>query len=89
MAVGASAGHVWRGVVSRTVVLAGVGVAAGAAVSLGTSGVLRSLLFEVGPNDPASFAGAAALLLLVSALAGYVPARRASRTEPVIALRAP
>ncbi len=89
MAVGASAGHVRRGVVSRTVLLAGAGVAAGAAVPLGTSGVLRSLLLEVGPNDPASFAGAAAPLLAAPALAGYVPDRRASRTKPVIAPRAP
>jgi predicted permease len=89
MALGASAARVRRGVVRRTLLLAGAGVAVGAAVSLGTSRLLASQLFGVGAADPAAFAGAAALLLAVAALAGYVPARRAAGTEPLVALRGP
>ena len=89
MALGASAAWVRRGVVRRTVGLAAVGVAVGAAVSVGTSRALGSQLFGVGAADPAAFGGAAALLLAVAALAGYVPARRAAATEPLVALRAP
>jgi predicted permease len=88
MALGASAGRVRRGVVRRTVLLAGAGAALGAAASLGAARVLRSLLFGVEATDPAAFVGAAALLIAVAALAGYVPARRAARTEPASALRA-
>ena len=89
MALGASAARVRRGVVRRTLLLAGAGVAVGAAVSLGTSRLLASQLFGVGAADPAAFAGAAALLLAVAVLAGYVPARRAAGTEPLVALRGP
>ncbi|GJG89327.1 hypothetical protein tb265_45080 [Gemmatimonadetes bacterium T265] len=88
MALGESAARVRQGVVRRTVLLAAVGVAVGAAVSLGTSRLLGSQLFGVGATDPAAFVGAAALLIAVAALAGYVPARRAAATEPLVALRA-
>jgi ABC-type lipoprotein release transport system permease subunit len=49
--------------------------------------MLRSLLFGVGATDPATFAGVAAFLASVALLASYVPARRASRIEPLVALR--
>ena len=89
MALGESAARVRRGVVGRTVLLAAAGVAVGATVSLGASRLLASQLFGVGATDPAAFAGAAALLLAVAALAGHAPAARAAGTEPLAALRSP
>jgi putative ABC transport system permease protein len=88
MALGESAAVVRRRVVGRTLLLAGAGVALGAVLSLVAARLIRSLLYGVGPADMPTFVGTAALLLLVSALAGYLPARRASGTNPVEALRA-
>ena len=87
MALGESATRVRRSVVARTLLLAGVGVAIGAAVALATARLLASLLYGVGATDPPALAGAAALLLAVAAIAGYLPARRASATDPAVALR--
>jgi predicted permease len=87
MALGESAGSVRGRVVRRTVVLAALGTGIGAAVSLAASGLLRSMLYGVGPTDAISLGGTAVVLLLVSALAGWLPARRASKTDPIVALR--
>ncbi len=76
----------WR-VVRRTLLLAGLGVTIGAALSLALSRLIRSLLFGVQPTDPLTFLLMATILLLVAALAGFLPARRASGTDPVTALR--
>ena len=72
----------------QTLSLAAVGLALGIAASLALSGALESLLFGVTPGDPATFIGIGVLLLGVAALAGYIPARRASRIDPMAALRA-
>jgi ABC-type antimicrobial peptide transport system permease subunit len=87
MALGESAGRVLRRVVGRTLMLAGTGVAIGAAVSFAVSRFIQSLLYGVEPTDVSTFAGMAAVLLLVSVVAAYLPARRASRTDPLVALR--
>ena len=87
MALGESASSVRRRVVGRTLVLAGIGVTIGAVTAIGASRLLRTLLYGVGPTDLVSFAGTAALLIAVSAVAGFLPARRASRTDPIVALR--
>jgi predicted permease len=87
MALGESAGRVLRRVVGRTLLLAGTGVAIGAVVSFTVSRFIQSLLYGVEPADVPTFAGMAALLLLVSVTAAYLPARRASRTDPLLALR--
>jgi len=87
MALGESSASVRQRVVRRTVFLAGTGVVVGAVVSLGASRLLRSLLYGIGPTDAVSFAGTAIVLMVVSALAGHLPAQRASRTDPVVALR--
>ena len=79
MALGASAGNVERHILLQTLSLAAVGLALGIAASLALSGALESLLFGVTPGDPATFIGIGVLLLGVAALAGYIPARRASR----------
>ena len=67
--------------------LAGAGVVIGAAVSLAGSRLLRSLLYGVGPTDAVSFVATAVLLVAVAAVAGLLPARRASNTDPTVALR--
>jgi ABC-type antimicrobial peptide transport system permease subunit len=63
------------------------GIALGLAIAWGSTRWLEALLFEVQPQDPITFAGIAAILLAVAALACYVPARRAARVDPLIALR--
>ncbi|MFZ0211800.1 MAG: ABC transporter permease [Candidatus Acidiferrales bacterium] len=87
MALGAQRGDVLRMVLKQGVRIALAGVAIGFAVSIGLTRLMSSLLFSVGADDPATFAGAAVLLALVALLACYIPARRALRVDPVIALR--
>jgi len=87
MALGAARRDVMRMVVGQAVLLAGIGVAAGVAGGLALTRVIRSLLYGVSATDPWAFAGVAFLLLAVAALAGYIPARRAARVSPSVALR--
>jgi predicted permease len=79
MALGASGPAVVRSVLGRTLALAGLGVVAGALLSLLVTRSLASLLFGVSPTDPATFVGMALVLLAAAALAGAVPAVRAAR----------
>jgi putative ABC transport system permease protein len=87
MTLGESAGQVRRRVVGRTMVLALTGVGIGAIGSMVISRSIGSLLYGVAPTDPRTFVGMALLLLVVAAAAGFMPALRASRTDPAIALR--
>ncbi|HWG21073.1 MAG TPA: ABC transporter permease [Terracidiphilus sp.] len=88
MALGASASHVQGRVLKGTLRLALMGIAVGAGVSMGTAKLVASLLYATSPWDVATYCGMAAALLVVAAVAGYVPARRASRISPLLALRA-
>ena len=87
MALGASRGRVQRGVLGRTLALALAGIAAGTVASFAVSREIASLLFGTQPTDPATYAAMIVLLTAVALLAGYLPARRASRIDPMIALR--
>jgi ABC-type antimicrobial peptide transport system permease subunit len=87
MALGASAGTLQRSILFETLGLAGIGTVAGAAASWALARTLSGMLFGVKPNDPLTFAGMVILLAAVAGAAGYLPARRASRIEPMSALR--
>jgi predicted permease len=87
MALGAGRGAVVKLVLSEVAVLIGVGVGIALPAAYYLSRLTQSLLFQVGPNDPLIVAGATALLVSVALLAGYVPAARATRVDPMSALR--
>ena len=88
MALGASARDVQARVVGQTLRLAAIGMAIGVAASWVLAQSLSGLLFGVTATDPVTFAGMLVVLAMVSTLAGYLPARRASRIDPLVALRA-
>jgi predicted permease len=88
VALGASRGDVLRLVVGDGLRLAGVGVVLGIALAPVGTWFARSLFYNVGPFDPVTFGGVSSFLLIVAFVASYVPARRATRVDPVIALRA-
>jgi ABC-type antimicrobial peptide transport system permease subunit len=88
VALGAGPGDVARMVVGQGLRLAGIGVAIGVVGALAVTRLMSSMLFGVKASDPVAFAGAAAVLLAVAAVASWAPARRASRVDPVVALRA-
>jgi ABC-type antimicrobial peptide transport system permease subunit len=87
MALGAQRGAVVLMVLRRVVLLAGVGLAISVPAALSASRLVKSFLFETQPNDPGTLALAGVVLLSATILAGYAPARRASRINPVVALR--
>jgi len=87
MALGARPRDVMRLVIGKAAILSGLGVAIGIGSALGLSRLMTSLLYQVKPTDPWIFAGAALLVLIVAMLAAYVPARRAMRVDPMVALR--
>jgi putative ABC transport system permease protein len=87
MTLGASPENIQRMVVRQGMVLAGIGVVLGIAGGLALTRLMRSLLFGVKPWDPLMFALTAILLAVVALVACYLPARRASRVSPLIALR--
>jgi predicted permease len=88
MALGATRAEVVRLVVGYGGRLAAIGIALGVVAALALSRVLRSLLFGVSATDPATFAGVALLLAAVAVLASWLPARRAARIDPTVAMRA-
>ncbi len=87
MALGAHAGEVVKMVVSQAVLLALAGVAIGLVCALAVTRLLTSLLYDVRPSDPASFAVVSVTLIAVALLASFIPARRAARVDPLAAIR--
>jgi putative ABC transport system permease protein len=88
MALGAHAGDVLRMIVARAMGLVAIGIAAGAAGALFLTRLMAGLLFDVRPSDPATFVAVAAVLTVVALAASVIPGLRATRVDPVIALRA-
>jgi predicted permease len=87
MALGAKAADVVRMIVRETMVLVFIGVVIGLGAAIGVTRFIGSMLFGLSPTDPLTISVGVVLMLAGAALAGYVPARRASRVAPVIALR--
>jgi putative ABC transport system permease protein len=87
MSLGARGSDVLRMIVRETLSLSLIGVAVGLAISVAGSMLLASFLFGVTPTDAATFTGGAVILCLVSLAASYIPARRAARLDPLMALR--
>jgi ABC-type antimicrobial peptide transport system permease subunit len=87
MALGAESRDILRLVVGQGGRMAGIGIALGVAVALGLTRLMANLLFGVKPTDPLTFVAVAVLLCCIALLACYVPARRAMRVDPVVALR--
>jgi putative ABC transport system permease protein len=87
MALGAEPAQVMRLILAHGLRLALIGVAIGVAASLGLTRLMSSLLFGVSATDPLTFAGVAILLTIIAVAACYIPARRAMRVDPMVALR--
>jgi ABC-type antimicrobial peptide transport system permease subunit len=88
MALGATRERVQAGVISKTLRMALVGIAVGTVASFAVAKGISSMLFGTQPTDPVTFVGMIMVLVAVAFLAGYIPARRASRINPMMALRA-
>ena len=87
MALGAQRSDVLKMVMSKTIILAAIGIAIGVGLALPLTRLMASLLYQVSATDPLTFGVISLLLIGVAVLAGYVPARRATRVDPMIALR--
>jgi putative ABC transport system permease protein len=87
MALGASPRDVSRLVLREGMLLAGIGLVLGLAGAVAATRLLTSILFEVKPGDPMTYVGVALLLAAVTLAASYIPARRASKVDPLVALR--
>jgi ABC-type antimicrobial peptide transport system permease subunit len=88
MALGASPGAVLGMVLKQGLRLAAIGIAVGVAAALAVTRLMQQVLFEVQPHDPAIYAALAILILAVACVACWIPARRATRIDPITALRA-
>jgi ABC-type antimicrobial peptide transport system permease subunit len=87
MALGALYGNVLVLVLRQGLTMAGIGIAIGIAGAFGAARLLSSLLYGITPTDPLTFVIAPAVLLAVAAVACWIPARRAARIDPMLALR--
>ena len=87
IALGATPASILKMVLAQGLITIGIGTALGLAGSLLLTRTMRSLLFGVSPNDPLTVAVVALLLIVIAALASYIPARRATRVDPMVALR--
>ena len=87
MALGAQSGGVLRSVLGEALTLVVIGILIGLGVALATTRFLRTLLYGLSPTDPAVIGGAVLLMIAVAAAAAYLPARRAAKVDPIVALR--
>jgi ABC-type antimicrobial peptide transport system permease subunit len=87
MALGANAGNVIRLVLRQGLVQLGIGLGIGLAMAFGLSNIVAVVMFEVQPRDPMVFGSIVGVIAIVGLLASFVPARRATRVDPMEALR--
>ena len=87
IALGATRGDILKMVLGQGLITVSIGLVIGVAGSLLLTRTMRSMLFGVSPNDPLTLACIALLLMFIAMLASYIPARRATRVDPMIALR--
>jgi putative ABC transport system permease protein len=87
MALGADRSQVLRVVLGQALGMVGIGLAVGIAASIGLTRLMSSLLYGVSPIDPRTYIGMSLLLATVAMVASYLPARRATRVDPLVALR--
>jgi ABC-type antimicrobial peptide transport system permease subunit len=87
VAIGATPGSVMRLIMRQAAWIIGIGVVVGLAGGLGAGRLIAALLYDVAPTDPVSIVIAMAVLAAVTLLAGLIPARRAARVDPMVALR--
>jgi ABC-type antimicrobial peptide transport system permease subunit len=87
MALGARPGDISRLVLREGMLLAAAGLVLGLAGAMAATRLLTSVLFEVKPGDPATYVSVALLLAIVALAASYIPAHRASKVDPLVALR--
>ena len=87
LALGATRSEVFRQILGRGLTLAGIGAVIGVGAAMGLSQVMETLLFSVSRRDPVTFIAVPVALVIVAGLACYLPARRAMRVDPVVALR--
>jgi len=87
MALGAGRSKIVRQVLSETLILMVIGIAVGVPIALAGTRLIKSMLFGLGAVDPVAIVAACAILAVIAGLAGYIPARRASQVDPMVALR--
>ena len=87
LALGANPARVLSMILGHGMMLVAIGLVIGLASSLALTGMMRKLLFQIEPTDPATFIGVSAVLALAAFVAAYLPARRALRIDPLLALR--
>jgi ABC-type antimicrobial peptide transport system permease subunit len=87
VALGAAPGVLQRGILFETFGIVVIGLAIGIPAAISSSRALTAMLYGAGANDSATYFGIAIVLLIVSGIAGYIPARRASLVDPMVALR--
>jgi putative ABC transport system permease protein len=86
--LGAEPAGIQRLVIIQSLRVVAIGITLGLVGAFALSGILRGLLYEVTPRDPSTLAGVAILLVVVALAAAFIPARRAARVDPMLALRA-
>jgi putative ABC transport system permease protein len=87
MALGANRGGIASLIARQSLPVALIGIACGLGAAAALAKLMRGMLYEIDPADPVTFASVAALVLIVATVAALVPARRAMRVDPMIALR--